>query len=44
MKRQNSNMTTSFVDTKSIGKDKVLEKKILALLNDMQILSEEVNF
>lgn len=37
-------MTTSFVDTKSIGKDIVLEKKILALLNDMQILSEEVNF
>ncbi len=32
-------MSTSMIDTKSIGKDKVLEKKIINLLNDMQILS-----
>lgn len=47
-KRTPSNVTNgvinSVVDTKQIAKDKMLERKVLILLNDMQIMSEEIDF
>jgi hypothetical protein len=39
VRKKATTISSSFIDTKSIGKDKALEQKVSRLLNDMGILS-----